>query len=53
MYEIELYKDKNGESEIENYITELRRKNNKDSRIKFDKIISYIRYLQNNGLSIG
>lgn len=53
MYQIELYKDNNGESEIENYIIELRSKNNKDSRIKFDKIMSYIRYLQNNGLSIG
>ncbi len=53
MYEIILYKDTHGKSEIEEYITELRNKNNKDSRIKFEKIIAYIRLLQNDGLSIG
>ena len=53
VHKIVIYKDKNGKSEIKQYITELRNKNNKDSRIKFDKIISYIRVLQDEGLSIG
>ena len=53
MYEIILYKDKNGKSEIEQYIKELRNKSTKDSRIKFEKIISYIRLLKSEGLSIG
>lgn len=53
MHEIILYKDKNGESEIEKYIMELRGKKSKDSRIKFEKIIAYIRLLKSDGLSIG
>ena len=53
MFEILLYKDKNGKSEVEQYITKLRKNNNKDSRIKFEKIISYIRILRSEGLSIG
>ena len=53
MYEIIIYKDKNGKSEIKEYIKELKCKNNKNSRIKFDKIIAYIRILQENGLTIG
>ena len=53
VYEIILYKDKNGKSEIEQYIKELRNKSTKDSRIKFEKIISYIRLLKSEGLSIG
>ena len=53
MFEILLYKDRNGKSEVEQYITELRKNNNKDSRIKFEKIMSYIRILQSDGLSIG
>ena len=53
MFQILIYKDKNGKSEVEQYIIELKKKNNKDSRIKFEKIISYIRNLEDDGLSIG
>lgn len=42
MYEIEFYKDKNGISEITEYIKELNRKSstNKESQIKFNKIVA-------------
>ena len=53
LFQILIYKDKNGKSEVEQYIIELKKKNNKDSRIKFEKIISYIRNLEDDGLSIG
>ncbi len=44
MYEIEFYEDKNGKSEIADYIKELNQKasTNKESRINFNKIIAYI-----------
>jgi len=38
MYQIELYEDKNGYSEVYEYINELNKNNNKDSRIKLKKI---------------
>ena len=53
MYKILLYKNKNGFSEIEEYIKKLRKNSNKDNRIKFAKIMSYISLLQSDGLSIG
>ena len=53
MYDIEIYEDKKGKSEIKEYIKKLRKNNNKNSRIKLNKIISYIRILQEKGLSIG
>lgn len=55
MYEIIFYKDKNGKSEIEDYIQILQDKgmSNKDSRIKVNKIISYINKLSIRGLEIG
>jgi len=55
MYKVEIYEDKNGESEIENYIDELKNKYNssKDSRIKYNKIISYIRLLREKGTTLG
>ncbi len=53
MFEIILYKDKNGISEIEQYIIKLRNNPNKNSRIKFDKIMAYISILRSEGLSIG
>lgn len=53
MYKIEIYKNKNGESEIENYIRGLREKKNKNNNIKFAKIVSYIRMLRENGLALG
>lgn len=53
MYEIVLYKDKNGESEIENYLLELQKSRNKNSRIKFNKITAYINMLSKYGINIG
>jgi len=53
MYEIEIYQDKNGKSEIKEYIKNLQKNKNKDSNIKFNKIIAYIRLLKENGLNLG
>ena len=53
MYEIEIYENENGKSEIREYITTLKEKNNKESKIKFEKIIAYIRMLKEYGLSLG
>lgn len=53
MYDIEIYEDKNGKSEVGEYIKGLQKKNDKDSKIKFNKIIAYIRLLKKHGLSLG
>ena len=53
MYDIEFYKDKNNRSEVEEYLVGLQQKNNKDNRIKFNKITSYIDALKLHGTSIG
>lgn len=53
MYEILIYEDKNGRSEIKDYIKELANKKDKDSKIKYNKIIAYIRILNQNGLYMG
>lgn len=50
MYKIEIYEDKNGKSEIKEYIKYLQQREDKDSRIKFSKIVAYIRKLSENGL---
>lgn len=51
---IEFYEDKNGKSEIIEYIEDLRnKKENKDARIKLAKITSYIDQLSNKGLQLG
>lgn len=52
MYEILLYTDSNGKSEIADYISELKIKNDKDSKIKFKKIVAYIRKLREYGLAL-
>lgn len=53
MYEVVFYKDKNGKSEIEDYLLKLQKRTNKDSRIKLNKIIAYIDMLSKHGISIG
>lgn len=53
MYNIEIYETKNGKSEIKEYIKKLEEKNNKSDKIKINKIIAYIRMLQEYGLSLG
>ena len=44
MYEIEYYRDKNGKSEIVDYLDELQKKaeTSKTDRINREKILSYI-----------
>ena len=49
MYEIIFYQDKNGNQPILEYIQELDRRTDKESRIKVNKIYDYIDYLQNAG----
>ena len=55
MYNIEVYQDKLGNSEINNYLQELSKKytTSKDSRIKYNKIVSYIRLLKQYGKRLG
>ena len=54
MYIIEFYEDKNGRSEVIDYIEELRnKKENKDAKIKLKKITAYINQLSNKGLQLG
>ena len=53
MYDIEIYETKNGRSEVKDYIKSLQGINNKDKKIKFEKIIAYIRMLREYGLSLG
>lgn len=45
MYNVIIYEDKKQRSEIKEYINNLRKENSKDSKIKFNKIVSYIRML--------
>lgn len=53
MYKIEIYEDKNGQSPIKEYIKSLKENYSKDNKIKLKKIISYIRMLEQRGVSIG
>ncbi len=53
MYKIIFYKDKKGKSEVQEYILSLQNKKDKSSRIKFNKITSYIDILSENGIIAG
>lgn len=53
MYKIEIYEDKNGQSQLKDYIKNLQQNDSKDSKIKFNKIISYMRMLKQEGVFIG
>ena len=53
MYKIEFYEDKNGKSEIVEYLQQLQKIHSKENNIKFKKIISYIDNLSIYGLSLG
>ena len=53
MYKVFYYRGANGESPIEEYIKELAAQRNKDSRIKLNKILDYIDYLQKAGTNAG
>lgn len=54
MYKIIFYTDKCGKSDLLDYINKLRtKKENKEFRIKLNKITAYINQLSKNGLAIG
>ena len=50
MFDVFYYRDKNGNSPIEDYLKSLAAKNDKDSRIKLSKIYEYAKYLSEAGL---
>lgn len=55
MYKIEFYETQNGESELWNFLENLRQKSttNKDLRIQYKQMMFYIELLQNNGTRLG
>lgn len=53
MYNIHFYKDKNGNEPVAEYIAELAGRNDKDSRIKLNKIRDYIKALSVYGTQVG
>lgn len=55
MFEIEIYRDRSGYSEIAEWIEALNAKSltGKDSRIRLKKIVEYIEYLKAFGTQIG
>ena len=53
MYKVVFYQDKNGQSEVNSYIQELKNNVNKDSKIKLGKIMAYLKMLESSGLALG
>jgi len=55
MYEVEFYLDKNGKSELIEYLDELEKKSttSKTDRINLDKILTYIAALEMYGTRVG
>ena len=53
MYEIVFYHDKNGYEPVNAYIEELSARKDKDSRIKYNKIMDYLDMLSAKGTSAG
>lgn len=53
MHKINFYIDKNGVEPVAEYISELASKNDKDSRIKLNKIRDYIKALSEYGTQAG
>ncbi|NLJ64208.1 MAG: type II toxin-antitoxin system RelE/ParE family toxin [Christensenellaceae bacterium] len=53
MYKIYFYKDKNGKSPVAEYIRELGKRKDKDSRIKLNKIRDYVKVLSSYGTFAG
>ena len=52
MYDIEFYEDKNGKSEVYEYIKELKKNNSKENKQKVKKIDLYIDLLSEYGFSL-
>ncbi len=53
LHKIYFYKDKNGVEPVLEYLRDLSKRNDKDSRIKRDKINDYIEALSKYGLQLG
>lgn len=53
LHKIYFYKDKNGNEPVAEYIADLAQKNDKDSRIKLNKIRDYIKALSEYGTRAG
>lgn len=53
MHEIIFYRDKNGKSSVLEYISELEKRADKDSRINYTKIQEYIQTLSEHGMLSG
>ena len=53
MYEIHFYKDKNEKEPVKEYIAGLASRTDKNSRIKLNKIMEYIKALSEYGTQIG
>ena len=53
MYKIKFFEDKDGNRPVEEYIRELARRTDKDSRIKLNKIRAYMKALRENGTRVG
>ncbi len=53
MYEIYFYRDKNGKEPVKDYIAGLAAKKDKNSRIKLNKIMDYLKTLSEYGTRAG
>ena len=53
MFNVISYKNKNGKSEVEEYILSLQTKEDKSSKIQFQKIVSCISMLAKYGTNLG
>lgn len=53
MYEVNFYRDKDGIEPVKEYLLKLADKNDKDSRINFNKIRDYIKILKLYGTRAG
>ena len=53
MFDIVFYKNRSGKEPVLEYIQELSRRTDKDSRIKLQKVHDYINYLQTEGKKAG
>jgi len=53
LHSIYFYKDKSGKEPVKDYLEELATKNDKDSRIKLNKIRDYIKTLSEYGTQAG
>ena len=53
MFNVISYKNRNGKSEVEEYILSLQTKEDKSSKVQLQKIVSYINMLAKYGTNLG